>query len=253
MTFEKLRTISNLQWLIFFSIILAAWILLFVMAVTTEVGSLSAVYGKDFWRNLCGVGLQEAGFLNILLMWCLMVTAMMMPTAIPAFITYEDLGYSIEVQVWPLVLGFAFIWFFFSIFATVLQIGLFRLGILDNFGASKSISLSFGLLLFAGIYQFSHLKNSCLQKCRQPLTFFMQHFQEGPWKNGLKLGITCLGCCWALMLLGFVGGIMHLAFMGLATLIMIIEKLPAYGRYITRPLGIFLIVSAIIILIRGSV
>jgi predicted metal-binding membrane protein len=75
--------------------------------------------------------------------------------------------------------------------------------------------------------------------------FFMEHWDEGPLKNGLRLGLICLGCCWALMLLGFVGGVMNLAFMGLATVIMALEKLPEIGRLITRPLGVALLVSAL--------
>lgn len=73
----------------------------------------------------------------------------------------------------------------------------------------------------------------------------MQHWDEGPLRNGLRLGLTCLGCCWALMLLAFVGGVMNLAFMGLATLIMVLEKMQNVGRHLTRPLGLVLIFGAI--------
>ena len=79
----------------------------------------------------------------------------------------------------------------------------------------------------------------------------MQHFEEGPWRNGLRLGLVCLGCCWALMLLAFVGGMANLAFMGLATLIMVLEKLPQIGRWLTRPLGATLIIAAIWVAATG--
>ena len=85
-----------------------------------------------------------------------------------------------------------------------------------------------------------------MSKCRMPMTFFMQHWDEGPLRNGLRLGLVCLGCCWALMLLGFVGGVMNVAFMGLATLIMVFEKLPDLGRYVTKPLGWLLIAAGIV-------
>jgi len=75
----------------------------------------------------------------------------------------------------------------------------------------------------------------------------MAHWDEGPLKNGTRLGLVCLGCCWALMALGFVGGVMNLAFMGLATLVMIFEKLPEIGRWITRPLGGMLIAAALVV------
>jgi predicted metal-binding membrane protein len=79
----------------------------------------------------------------------------------------------------------------------------------------------------------------------------MQHWDEGPWRNGVRLGLVCLGCCWALMLLAFVGGVMNLAFMGVATLIMVGEKMDSVGRYITRPLGIVLISGAFLVLMRA--
>jgi predicted metal-binding membrane protein len=116
--------------------------------------------------------------------------------------------------------------------------------LLDPLGQSASALFSAGILATAGLYQFSAVKAACLAKCRRPLTFFMQHWDEGPWRNGLRLGLVCLGCCWALMALGFVGGVMNLVFMGLATLIMALEKLPDIGRYITRPLGFGLLAGA---------
>ena len=77
------------------------------------------------------------------------------------------------------------------------------------------------------------------------MTFFMQHFDEGPWRNGIRLGLVCLGCCWALMALAFVGGVMNLAFMGIATILMILEKMPDLGKFLTKPLGVILITSGI--------
>ncbi|MEC8197413.1 MAG: DUF2182 domain-containing protein, partial [Pseudomonadota bacterium] len=125
-----------------------------------------------------------------------------------------------------------------------LQMVLFQAGLLGALGESRSTFLSAFLLTVAGLYQFSPMKEACLSKCRMPMTFFMQHWDEGPWKNGLRLGLTCLGCCWALMLLAFVGGVMNIVFMGLATLIMIFEKLPDVGRWVTKPLGLVLLCSA---------
>jgi predicted metal-binding membrane protein len=99
--------------------------------------------------------------------------------------------------------------------------------------------------MLAGLYQFSPLKEACLSKCRQPMMFFLQYWNEGPWLNGVRLGLVCLGCCWALMFLAFVGGVMNLVFMGIATVIMMVEKLPQLGRYLTKPLGGILVVCSI--------
>ncbi len=109
-----------------------------------------------------------------------------------------------------------------------------------------------GLLALAGAYQFTPLKAACLSKCRAPMMFFLQHWDEGPWRNGLRLGAVCLGCCWALMLLAFVGGVMNLAFMGLATVLMALEKLPMLGRWLTRPMGVGLLAAAALTLATGS-
>ena len=143
-----------------------------------------------------------------------------------------------------LIAGYLLVWLGFSVVAAAAQMGLFLAGYLSPLGQSMSAPLSAGLLALAGFYQFSPAKEACLSKCRQPLTFFMSHWDEGPFRNGVRLGAVCLGCCWALMMLAFVGGVMNLAFMGLATLIMVFEKLPEIGRYITRPLGVSLIAGA---------
>ena len=143
-----------------------------------------------------------------------------------------------------LVAGYLAVWLGFSVIAAGAQMALFNAGLLTAFGDSRSGVLSAALLALAGAYQFSPAKAACLSKCRRPLVFFMAHWDEGPLRNGLRLGLVCLGCCWALMLLAFVGGVMNLAFMGLATVIMVLEKLPGPGRYLTRPLGVALLCAA---------
>ena len=146
-----------------------------------------------------------------------------------------------------LVAGYVAVWMGFSIFAAALQMILFNADLISAFGDSRSGVLSAVLLAAAGLYQFSPIKEACLSKCRQPMTFFMQHFDEGPWRNGVRLGLVCLGCCWALMLLGFVGGVMNLAWMGIATVFMVVEKLPQIGHYITKPMGFALILGACVV------
>lgn len=245
MVADRIRSMTGWHWLALFGGILAAWTALFFMAASSETRMLAAVYGADFWADLCVITPDAAGFARIVLMWVLMSAAMMAPTALPAFATYEDLARQTEgAQFSALVAGYMLIWVGFSGVAAALQMGLFQAGLLTVLGDSQSQWLSAGLLAVAGGYQFSALKEACLSKCRMPMTFFLQHWDEGPFKNGLRLGLTCLGCCWALMLLAFVGGVMNLAFMGLATLIMILEKLPEIGRWVTKPLGAGLIAGA---------
>lgn len=233
------------HWLALFGLILAAWVVLYLMAVPAGLRGAAAVYGSDFWAGLCVVTPDAAGFARVAGMWVLMSAAMMAPTVLPALATYEDLTRSgAGGRMWLLLAGYLAVWFGFSLLAAAAQVGLYGAGLLDPLGQSASRLFSAALLGAAGLYQFSALKEACLSKCRMPLTFFMQHWEEGPWRNGLRLGVVCLGCCWALMLLAFVGGVMNLAFMGLATLFMVLEKLPEIGRYLTRPMGLALVAAA---------
>ncbi|NIZ13878.1 DUF2182 domain-containing protein [Phaeobacter sp. HF9A] len=235
---------SGLHWLLLFAGILLCWLLLFLASVPADLRAAGAIYGAEFWRSLCTMTPDAAGLLRMILMWALMSAAMMAPTALPAFATYDDLSHSAEgTRFGALVAGYLAVWFGFSILAALLQLALLRAGLISIFGDSRSGLLSGGLLIVAGVYQFTALKESCLSKCRRPLVFFMQHWEEGPWRNGLRLGLVCLGCCWALMLLAFVGGVMNLAFMGLATVFMVLEKLPEIGRWLTRPMGLVLLVA----------
>ncbi|MDD9707211.1 DUF2182 domain-containing protein [Seohaeicola sp. SP36] len=233
------------HWLALFGLILSAWVMLYAMALPADLRASARIFGAEFWESLCTVTPDAAGFGRVVLMWALMAAAMMAPTALPAFATYEDLGRSTQVRFGALVAGYLIVWLGFSLLAGGLQMALFGAGLVSAFGDSLSVWLSAGLLMIAGLYQFSPVKEACLSKCRAPLTFFMAHWDEGPLRNGVRLGLVCLGCCWALMLLAFVGGVMNIAFMGLATLIMVIEKLPAYGRLLTRPLGAVLIAAGL--------
>ena len=242
---EQVRKMTQVHWIMLFLAISIAWIFLYLLSVPNELRLLSKIYGANFFNEFCIITPDVNGFFQIFSMWILMSAAMMAPSALPAFAVYEELGDNVEINLLRLLLGYLTVWIVFSFFAAVSQMALFIHGYLDNLGQVTSSKLSGLILFFAGLYQFTSLKQACLAKCRRPLTFFMQYFDQGPLANGLRLGAVCLGCCWALMLISFVGGVMNLAFMGLATFLMIIEKLPQYGRFLTMPLGLILILSGL--------
>lgn len=244
----QVRRMGGGHWLVLFCLILGAWGLLYAMALPQDLRDGAVIFGADFLQSLCIVTPDAAGFGRIILMWALMSAAMMAPTALPAFATYEELSHTGETRFGALVAGYLVVWLGFSVIAAGAQMALFRAGMLTAFGDSRSGVLSAVLLAVAGAYQFSPVKDACLSKCRRPLSFFMQHWDEGALRNGVRLGLVCLGCCWALMALAFVGGVMNLAFMGLATVIMVLEKLPDLGRYLTRPVGGVLIVASVWVL-----
>ncbi|NKX46107.1 DUF2182 domain-containing protein [Roseibacterium sp. KMU-115] len=239
------------HWLALYALILGGWGLLYAMAVPADLRDLGAVYGLDLLLSLCVATPDAAGFLGLTAMWAIMSAAMMAPTALPAFAVYDDLSARGGGRFGGLLAGYMAVWLGFSVLAAALQLALYQAGYVTVFGDSQSAVLSGLLLILAGGYQFSALKDACLTQCRAPLAFFVQHWGEGAWRNGLRLGAACLGCCWALMALAFVGGVMNLAFMGLATLVMALEKLPEIGARITRPLGFALIGAGVLTLAAG--
>jgi predicted metal-binding membrane protein len=173
-----------------------------------------------------------AGLPGAFAMWVLMSAAMMLPTALPAFATHDEIAAAHGTGGGAaLVAGYGAVWIGFAAVAAALQVALSGLAALD------APWLAIGLLLLAGGYQFSSLKAACLSRCRQPLTFFMGHWDDGPFRMGLRLGATCLGCCWALMALGLIGGAMSLGFMALATASMMAEKL-SRGRWLGAMIGL---------------
>ncbi|SMX40978.1 hypothetical protein MAA8898_02320 [Maliponia aquimaris] len=241
----RIRSLRGTHWLAFFAVLLVCWGLLFAMSVPSDLRALESTYGAAFVDFLCSGALGAQGFAGAFAMWALMSAAMMAPTALPALATYDDLSHATSTNFGRLVGGYLAAWLGFSLLAALMQVGLFRLGLIGALGQSLSVPLTAALLIGAGVYQFSAIKAACLSRCRAPLTFFMQHWDEGPFRNGLRMGLDCVGCCWALMLLGFVGGTMNLVFMGLAMLLMTLEKLPDLGRYVTNPLGVALIAAGL--------
>lgn len=241
---QQIRRMGAPHWLMLYAFVLVCWGVLALMAVPPDLRDAARIFGAGFWEAFCTTTPDAAGFARLWLMWALMSGAMMLPTALPAFAAYDDLGQSAPTDMTGLITGYLGVWFGFSAIAAALQIGLFAQGWVSAFGDSRSALLSGALLGLAGAYQFSALKEACLAKCRSPVMFFMQHWDEGALRNGVRLGAVCLGCCWALMLLGFVGGVMSLGFMGLATLVMTLEKLRA-GVWLTRPLGAVLIAAGL--------
>lgn len=246
-----IRARARLHWMLLFGGVLVAWAMLFAMAIPQELRALEGTYGAALIAAICGPTPGSAGPLGAITMWALMSAAMMAPTAFPAFATYDDLGHTTQTRIGPLVAGYLAVWGGFSVLAGLAQVALFQAGLIGMFGQSQFPLLTGALLVGAGIYQFSALKEACLSRCRAPLTFFMQHWDEGPWRNGLRLGLDCLGCCWALMLLAFVGGTMNLAFMGIAMVIMTLEKLPDIGRPLTKPLGGALVAAGVVTMALG--
>jgi len=121
-------------------------------------------------------------------------------------------------------------------------------GVIDMLGIAQNRFVSGGLLIAVGAFQFTRAKEVCHGVCHSPMTYFLGHWKTGfggGLRMGLGLGAFCVGCCWGFMVLGFVGGVMSLLWMGLATLFMVLEKLPQIGHYVTKPMGFALILAGL--------
>ena len=245
----------DLGWTAFFSAVLLAWAALWLMVQDRAVWA--GGWGVALLADLCATGAGGQGFGALFAMWAVMSVAMMAPTAVPAFRTWAALPGPASgggLGMMALGLGYLVVWLGASAGFALVQQALAARGWLAPDGASLSAGLTAALLGLAGAYQFSRLKSACLSRCRQPLTFFVERWRPGrlaALRSGLDLGLLCLGCCWALMALAFVGGMSSLVWMGLATALMVMEKLPQIGHYITRPLGWALLAAAVVFAAKG--
>jgi predicted metal-binding membrane protein len=147
----RIRSMGQPHWIALYALILVGWGLLYAMAVPADLRDLGAVYGLDLLISLCIATPDAAGFAGLVAMWAIMSAAMMAPTALPAFATYEDLGEAgAQIQLWALVAGYLLIWLGFSVFAAAAQMALFGAGLIDPFGSSLSTALSAGLWHWRG-------------------------------------------------------------------------------------------------------
>ena len=185
----------------------------------------------------------------IFVMWSIMMVAMMLPSAAPTILLVSGLarnrgiGHGVPTA-GLFTLGYVLVWAGFSITATLLQWSLDRAGWLSEAMAATSTAVTGSVLIAAGIYQWTPLKQGCLKHCRSPLAFLLQHWRKGAWgavTNGVRHGIFCLGCCWMLMLLLFVGGLMNLLWIGGLAVVILVEKTLPWGRRVSQITGAALV------------
>jgi predicted metal-binding membrane protein len=173
-----------------------------------------------------------------LAMWAVMMVAMMVPTAAPMTLLYAAVARKAAAQHNPLgstfvfVSGYVAMWTIFSVVATVAQYVLDQAALLSPMMSSSSARLGAALLIAAGVYQLSPLKNACLKNCRAPAHFLARYWRTGSlgaFSMGLRLGAYCVGCCWILMGLLFVGGVMNLLWIAAIAIFVLLEKTIPFG------------------------
>jgi predicted metal-binding membrane protein len=190
-------------------------------------------------------------------MWVAMVLAMMLPTAAPMVTTYAEIAGTAaarhEPVVSPLVLiaGYTAVWLGFAFVATFAQWGLARLALIDPAMASASALFSGAVFIGAGFYQFSALKHACLTRCQRPFPFFFANWTtegSGVFRLGLRQGLDCLGCCWAMMLVMFAVGVMNVVWMVALGAIMAVEKLGTGTRF-ARAVGVAFVAIGVVFVV----
>jgi predicted metal-binding membrane protein len=190
-------------------------------------------------------------FVLMSVMWAVMMVAMMVPTAAPMILTFSTVNRRRREQQRPYVptgvflAGYVVVWSAFAVAAALAQWGLHSASLLSPMMASTSPIFGGVLLVVAGAFQWSRLKYACLTQCRTPLGFIMSEWREGTkgaMVMGLRHGAYCLGCCWVLMALLFVLGVMNLLWIAALAGFVLLEKVAPGGFWISRVTGVLLAV-----------
>lgn len=235
-------------------LVVAAWLYLLYLASTmsgTAMPDMPSMPGMSMpamhewsWVDVAGLAV----------MWTVMMVAMMTPAAAPMILVFATIHRRRAQQGQPavpvavFVLGYFVVWTGFSVAAALAQAGLHRAAMLSPGMATNSLTLAGVLLIVAGAFQWTPLKRACLATCRSPLSFVMTGWREGPrgaLVMGLRHGLYCLGCCWALMALLFAAGVMNLLWVAVIALGVLVEKIVPRGDVIGRLAGVLLMVGGV--------
>ena len=232
-----------------------------VVAIIT-IGAIAWAYTVYLARSGMGDGMSMgmamadmrswsgADFGLMYVMWAVMMVAMMAPSAAPMLLMFAAVNRrrrNREAPYVPTVVflaGYLIVWSAFSLAATSGNWGLHQASLLSSImGAATSGYLGGALLLAAGVFQWSPLKYACLKQCRTPMGFLMTSWRDGhrgALRMGLEHGAYCLGCCWAIMLLLFVLGIMNLVWIAALAAFVLAEKVAPRGEWVSRATGVIL-------------
>jgi predicted metal-binding membrane protein len=249
-------------------LIAVTWSYLLWLSVDMRMGGMDMT---GFRMIPAGMGLMMPAhapwrameFVFVFTMWTVMMVAMMVPSAISVILMYARVGRHAESQRTPLVAsawfvgGYFLVWIVFALLAMLAQWALECAALLDSAMATTSNVLGGFVFVAAGSYQWTRLKDVCLTQCKMPFAFLMRHggFNHdapGCVLLGLRYGTYCVGCCWALMMLLFVGGVMNVLWIVLLALLIFLEKVSFLGRQIALLAGIVLVAGGAWLLSMGT-
>lgn len=245
----RLKTHQFLNYFALLAVTLAAWYFL----LETEF-AMRSMKGEGFFMDLMWMMMRpsdlQAYLVTTFVMWTVMMIAMMVPAVIPMLIVYRkmDRGTQAEWPVFVFACGYLSSWIIFSILVAILQWFLHRSGVLGGELLQISKPYMSGILIMAGFYQLTPFKEACLERCRSPLGYFLQNFKPGAmgaFQMGASHGMFCIGCCWMLMTLMFVGGAMSVFTMALLCIFIVLERVLPAGPWVSQVPGLILILMGI--------
>ena len=228
----------------------AACLMCWAWIVPMALDMYGPMHGASSWLM---TDMQPARHGTLLFaMWTVMMAGMMLPSAAPTLLLYTMVVRSHDATHAPLraysfLAGYLLVWTAFSLAVTLLQLLLGARLYLSPMMQLRGQVLSGALVLLAGAYQLTPVKGSCLTTCRTPAAFLARYYRPGnraAFSLGLRHGAWCVGCCWALMLLLFAGGVMNLVVIVALMLWVLAEKLLPYGEQTARASGIVLLALA---------
>jgi predicted metal-binding membrane protein len=243
------------------TIVLAGLAAMTLVAWAYLVSLIWGMRTMDMAPDMAMPQMQSWGAVELLLlfaMWAIMMVAMMVPSVAPLLLMFaranrQKGGSRVVGSAGILLLGYLLAWVGFSILATLAQWRLHSAALLSPMMVTTSSIFGGLLLVAAGVFQFTPLKRACLVRCRSPLSFLMSDWRDGQWGTfvmGLKHGAYCVGCCWMLMALLFVAGVMNLLWVAAIAVFILVEKVAPRGNLIGRIAGAALIVAGIALIVR---
>lgn len=197
-----------------------------------------------------------------LVMWTVMMVAMMFPAVVPMVLIFSnvqakrkasDRGF---IPTWLFVAGYLLVWALFGVLAYLVDLLIGHMGMSFPKLETYTPLIIGAVLIAAGFYQLTPLKNVCLTHCRSPLHFIIHRWREGHLGSlimGIDHGAYCLGCCWGLMVVLFVLGVMNLSWMGILAAVIFIEKISKHGVIISKFVGGFLILLGFLIAVQPRI
>lgn len=236
-----------------FAIVALAWIYLLNTPRTMQMSGMTM---PDTPELVMSMTWSAPDFLLMFVMWTMMMIGMMTPSAAPMILIYGRVarqpglqGPAFASSTW-FAAGYLLSWTAFSLAATIAQYALDHAALLTLGMYLANTRIAGVVLIAAGIYQWTPLKDSCLKQCRSPLAFIQEHggFRRtisGALNLGFRHGLYCIGCCWVLMALLFAGGVMNLVWIAAIAVLVLVEKVVPAGRIVGRIAGAGLVLGGL--------